>query len=298
MATTSYINGERMIILDFNQIFISNIVMNIKNNDELQEDLVRHMVLSSIRKYKRKFSDEYGEIVIACDDKNYWRKKLFPYYKAHRKKFQEKSTFDWNAIFLSLNKIRDELDEFFPYKVIRIDSAEADDIIATLVMNKSNEVINNNNKILILSGDKDFIQLHRYPNVKQYNPVKDKFVTHSNPDVYLKEHIIRGDIGDGIPNFLSIDESFVNGIRQKSIMAKKLENWLKQEPEEFCEDDDTLKHYHRNKQLIDLTMVPSEIQNDIMNKYREEKNFNSNNLFNYFIKFRLKNLMDSIQDFV
>lgn len=287
-----------MIILDFNQIFISNIVMNIKNNDELQEDLVRHMVLSSIRKYKRKFSDEYGEIVIACDDKNYWRKKLFPYYKAHRKKFQEKSTFDWNAIFLSLNKIRDELDEFFPYKVIRIDSAEADDIIATLVMNKSNEVINNNNKILILSGDKDFIQLHRYPNVKQYNPVKDKFVTHSNPDVYLKEHIIRGDIGDGIPNFLSIDESFVNGIRQKSIMAKKLENWLKQEPEEFCEDDDTLKHYHRNKQLIDLTMVPSEIQNDIMNKYREEKNFNSNNLFNYFIKFRLKNLMDSIQDFV
>lgn len=284
-----------MIILDLNQVMISNLLMNVKTSSEIEEDLVRHMILNSIRAYNKKFSPEYGELVIACDDKNYWRKKLFPYYKANRKKNQEKSTLDWFKIFEILNKIREELKEFFPYRVIQIDSAEADDIIATLVIENDNKILTTE-KILILSGDKDFIQLHKYANVKQFDPVRKRFITHKNPKSYIKEHIIRGDAGDGIPNFLSPDSCLVTGMRQKPISSKKLEEWLKKDPEEFC-DEEMFRNYKRNESLIDLSMIPSEIKEKVVSQYESQDGKKRDKLFNYFVKNRLKNLMEAIGDF-
>lgn len=285
-----------MIILDFNQVFISNMMMHIKNNDDIQEDLVRHMILNSIKKYRKKFGKKYGELIIACDDKNYWRKTMFPPYKASRKKHQEKSSLDWGKIFNTLNTIKSEIREIFPYKVIQIDSAEADDIIATLIMHESSEIINNNNRILILSGDKDFIQLHKYPNVEQYDPVRDRMIKHGNPEEYLKEHILRGDSGDGVPNFLSEDRCFIDGTRQKRITSKKLDVWLKMEPAEFC-DEGMMEKYNRNQSLIDLSKIPSKIYNEVIVEYNKENKKDRSRIFNYFVKNKLKNLMESIQDF-
>lgn len=284
-----------MIIVDFSQVMLSNIMMQIGNhtNAEVEENMVRHMVLNSIRSYKTKYGAEYGEIIVACDNKNYWRRQLFPYYKANRKKNQAASELNWKAIFECLNKIREELKHVFPYRVIDIESAEADDIIGTLCR----EFGNTNEKILIMSGDKDFIQLHRYINVKQYDPVRKKFITHNNPDKFLKEHIIKGDTGDGVPNFLSPDNCLVVGERQKPIASKKLEVWVTQEPERFCTEL-MLRNYKRNEQLIDLSMIPEQISKNIMESFTNQKGKKANKLMDYFIANRLKNLMDSVGDFV
>ncbi len=283
-----------MIIVDFSQVMLSNIMMQIGNhtNAEIEESMCRHMVLNSIRSFKTKYGAEYGEIVVACDNKNYWRRQLFPYYKANRKKNQAASELNWKAIFECLNKIREELKHVFPYRVIDIESAEADDIIGTLCR----EFGNTNEKILIMSGDKDFIQLQRYMNVKQYDPVRKKYISHNNPDKFLKEHIIKGDSGDGVPNFLSPDNCLVVGERQKPISAKKLEVWVTQEPERFCTEL-MLRNYKRNEQLIDLSMVPEQVSKNIMESFNNQKGKKANKLMDYFIANRLKNLMDSIGDF-
>lgn len=281
-----------MIIVDLNQVMISTLMMQIGNhkNIKLEEDLVRHMVLNSLRAHKVKFSAEYGEMVIACDDKNYWRKQVYPYYKANRKKEREASELDWNTLFESLNKIRQELKDYFPYKVIQIEHAEADDIIAVLVKEYHSQ-----GKLLILSGDKDFGQLQKYPNVTQYSPVLKKYISCTNPDLFLKEHILKGDSSDGVPNFLSEDNVFVMGIRQSPITSKKLAGWILQEPEQFC-NEATLRNYKRNQRLIDLEFVPDDIKAQTLEQYNTQIKDRSK-LFNYFIQYQLKNLMEHINEF-
>lgn len=283
--------------MDYSQVMLSNIMVQLGNhtNAQVDESMCRHMVLNSIRMYKTKFGAEYGKMVIACDSTNYWRRQLFPYYKANRKKSQAASELDWKAIFECLNKIRDEITEYFPYTTIRTDTAEADDVIATLCR----EYGNTNEKILILSGDKDFQQLQRFMNVKQYNPVMKKFVTCNDPDKFLKEHIIKGDSGDGIPNFLSDDNCLVTGVRQKPITQKKLDSWVNKNPEEFCDSLTQLRNYKRNQQLIDLNMIPDVVYKQIIDSYTAQQDKKTNpNLMNYFISNRLKNLMENMNEFV
>jgi hypothetical protein len=271
--------------------------VNSNASNPIDENLIRHMVLNSIRMYNVKFKDEYGSIVICCDDKKYWRRDFFPYYKASRKKDREASPFDWNLIFETLNKVRDEIKETFPYKVIQVDKTEADDVIATLC-HKFGVTLKNDSteKILILSSDKDFMQLQKFANVEQYSPMGKKFLKCSDPDNFLKEHIFKGDRSDGIPNFLSSDDCFVTESRQKPVTEKKLNIWLDQEPEEFC-NEVMLRNYKRNELLIDLSKIPAEYQDKILNAYETAPNNGRDKLFNYFIQHRMKLLMEHIQEF-
>ena len=202
------------ILVDLNQVMISGLLSQVSPKEKLEEDLIRHIVLNTLRSNVKKFK-EYGEVIICCDNKHYWRKDYFPYYKAHRTKDREKSDWDWGMIFKVLNMLRDDLKTHFPYKVIDVDGAEADDVIGSLVQEYYHQ-----EKILILSGDKDFVQLQKYPNVKQYDPVQKKFRTTDDPARFIKEHIIRGDAGDGVPNFLSTDNCLVVGDRQKPVDRK------------------------------------------------------------------------------
>lgn len=285
-----------MIIVDLNQVMLSNLLMQLGNhtNAQIEENMVRHMILNSLRSYRTKFRDEYGELVIACDNTNYWRKKIFPYYKANRKKSQEKSDLDWKSIFECMNKIRAELKEFFPYKVIDIESAEADDIIGTLVKNFGSEM-NSGEPILILSGDKDFIQLHTFGNVKQYDPTRKKWVTHKDPHMFLKEHIMKGDSSDGVPNILSSDNCFVVGDRQRPLTAKRIEQYMKVKPTEL--ETSIARNYFRNEQLIDLNHTPEEIRVKVMESYHAQSNKDRSKLMNYFIVNKLRNLTEHIGDF-
>lgn len=286
-----------MIILDLNQVMISNLMMQLGNhtNAELDEGLLRHMILNSIRLYRQKFSKDYGEMVIACDDKNYWRRKVYPYYKANRKKAREKSDLDWTTLFESLNKIRAELKEYFPYRVIQVDTVEADDVIATLCEKFGSMV--SSERILILSGDKDFNQLQKYSNVEQFDPVRKKWVKAEDPYKYVQEHILRGDAGDGIPNILSDDDVFLNeSKRQKPLTQKKIDAWLGKEPSEFC-DDTMLRNYKRNQQLVDFEFIPEGIRSAILAEYDAQSGKRRDKLFNYFIQNKLKNLIEVIGDF-
>jgi len=278
-----------MIFVDFNQVCISNIMQDIKNNSDIEENLVRHMILSSLLMYKQKFGREYGELVICCDSPKSWRKDVFPFYKANRKSYRENSDFDWKKIFLILNKIRDELRESFPYRVIEVDGAEADDIIGQFALNAKQPV-------LILSSDKDFIQLQSNPNVKQYSIIQKKYLNGVDPNNYLKEHIIKGDRGDGIPNILSDDDTFVSEKRQNKLQKIKIESWIQMDPQEFC-NDKMYRNYCRNEQLVSLHKTPSDIIDKIVDLYKNYKDNGRSKLFNYFVKHKLKNLMEHIQEF-
>lgn len=284
-----------MILIDLNQVLISNLMQQINSNPKmkLEEDLIRHMVLNSLRSYIKQFKQKYGEIVICCDSKRYWRREVFPFYKANRKKDRDKSAHDWNMIFETLNKIRDELKEYFPYKVIEVDGAEADDIIGVLTARSAL-----NEDVLILSSDKDFVQLQKYgKTVHQYSPITKNYMYIQDPHSYIKDHIMRGDRGDGIPNFLSSDNCLALGERQKPISNKKIVEWIDKDPEEFCINDNMLRGYKRNQMLVDLDYTPENIKSAIVEAYDNSTPAKRSELLNYFIEKKLRNLMDVIQEF-
>ena len=282
-----------MILLDFNQVAIANLMEQIgSSKTPVDESLVRHMILNTIRTYVKKFKQSHGsEIVIACDNKKYWRREIFPHYKAGRKKAREASGHDWSTIFDCLNKIRDELKVNSPYKVLDVDSAEADDIIAVLSLKYSAT-----QKIMILSSDKDFAQLQKYPNVEQFSPILKKAIKEPLPSAQLKQLIIRGDKSDGIPNILTKDDVFVTGGRQKPITEVKIIGWMNQEPKEFC-NEDMLRNYARNEMLIDLTRIPESLKEAILHSYDEAKGRTKQEFMNYMIANRLKNLLEVIDEF-
>jgi len=284
-----------MILVDLNQVMISNVLQQIGTSGDLDENLFRHMILNSLRSYKSKFGAKYGDIIICCDDRHFWRRDEFPYYKAHRKKARTESKHDWDMIFAVLNEVRSDLETYFPYLVIGVERAEADDVIAALCHDHG-RVLGASPPILILSSDKDFVQLQKYSNVEQYSGIQKKFVRHPNPELYLQEHIMKGDRGDGVPNFLSDDDTFVTEKRQKPIEKKKLAVWVELEPEEFC-DENMLRNWHRNNTLVNLDNVPDEIRKSVSDIYNNGPKGDRSKLFGYFVKKKLKGLMESIGDF-
>ena len=284
------------ILVDYNQVMLASLFVSIGNhyNVEVDENLIRHMFLNSIRSNRKKFKDEYGEIVICADGKNSWRKNVFPYYKANRRKSREESELDWNELFRIINQIRQEMFDYFPYKVIHIDTCEADDIIGAICHTYGSELSNGSEKILILSGDKDYIQLQKYANVHQYDPVRKRWIQNSDPDKYLTEHILKGDVGDGIPNILSPDNAIVIGERQKPMTAKRIAEFTK--GVEFM-DETTKPRYYRNKTMIDLGEIPENLKAQILDLYGKDKEIGRQKLFNFFLEKKMKNLITDIQDF-
>jgi hypothetical protein len=282
-----------MIIFDFNQVAISNLMEQIGSSKApVDETLVRHMILNTIRTYVKKFKESHGpEVVIACDNRHYWRREIFTFYKASRKKNREASGHDWSSIFDCLGKIKQELKDHSPYKVLDIDTCEADDIIAVLAMKHSST-----QKVMILSSDKDFAQLQKFPNVEQYSPILKKFIKEPLPAAQLKQLIIRGDKGDGIPNILSADNCIVEGVRQKPITEAKIINWMNQAPEEFC-NDEMMRNFKRNEMLIDLTKIPESLKTVILDTYENANGKSKQQFMNYMIANRLKNLLEVIDEF-
>ena len=296
-----------MIVVDYSQTAISNLMAEIGGRKDIpiQVPLLRHMILNSIRGYKQKFGKEFGQIVIACDNQTYWRRQQFQYYKAGRKKAREDSGLDWKTIFEALNLIRTELDAFFPYKVVNVEGAEADDVIAVLAeWSQTNDLDGGTvlaegdpKPFLVVSGDHDFIQLQKFKNIKQFSPIQKKYIKpEMSPTQYVFEHIIKGDKGDGVPNVLSADDSIVAGERQKPISTKKMQGWF-----EDCSTlptDDVFKtRYQRNKMLVDFSMIPENIKTSIINNYTGQPDKNKSMLLNFFVEHKMKNMLELIEEF-
>ena len=292
-----------MILIDYTQIAIGSLMVALNRGQDLDKNLVRHITLNNLRFYRGKFKEECGELVICCDSRHYWRRDYFPNYKANRKKDRESTGHDWDLIFETLNDIRDELKAHFPYKVIDVYGAEADDIIAVLVRERADT------KNVIISSDKDFIQLHS-DKVLQYSPVTKKMIKNDDPWSYLAEHILRGDRSDGIPNVLSPDDTFTASKRQKPIrkivIAELLEGMMfldaERQPDTLatmarCPKDTWKRNWKRNETLIDLSKIPVTVQEDILKEYNGVKTGDRSKLFGYFVEKKLSKLIQSIGDF-
>lgn len=294
-----------MIIIDYSQTIISNLMAEIgsRNDVDIEVNLLRHMVVNTLRSHKQKFGKTYGEVVIACDSKKYWRKQKFPYYKANRKKAREDSGFNWPLIFDTINLLKEEIRTFFPYRVIEVDGAEADDIIATLVEwsqeNDTSEgaLFSEPSPLLIISGDHDFIQLQKYKNVTQFSPVQKKFIKpDTTPEKYVIEHIIKGDKGDGVPNVLTSDDAIVNGERQKPVRSKDMEQWVN-DPLTMPTDVVFQRNYDRNKMLVDFSSIPQDLKDTIINTFESTEIGDKSKLLDYFIANRMKMMIEHVEEF-
>lgn len=293
-----------MIVIDFNQTAISNLMAELggRKDIEINLPLIRHMIINSIRGYKQKFGAKYGEMVIACDNQKYWRREAYPHYKANRKKEREASGYDWKAIFEALKTVRSELEAFFPYPVLNVEGAEADDIIATLAEwtqenDLSSGMFDDPKPFLIISGDHDFIQLHKYSNVSQYSPMKKKIIKpERKPEEYIIEHIIRGDVGDGVPNVLSDDTCLIEGRRQKPIMTKKMEEWIK-DPNKMPQDAQFKANFARNAEMVDLNRIPESVKHNIINTFVTLPKKDRSQLMNYFMQNRMKQMLEVMGEF-
>ena len=280
-----------------NQIALANLMMNLNMNKskEVDANMVRHMILNSIRMYRQEYKEEYGEPVLTWDSKHSWRRDYFPQYKASRRKGREKSTLDWDKIFTVLNNIKQEIKENLPYKNLEIYGAEADDIIGVLIKDPKKWFTE---KRMIISGDKDFIQLQKYPFVQQWSPITKKAVNGYDPDVYIQEHILKGDTSDGIPNVLSPDNTFTEGLRQRPLSRKKIESWVSANTKYIPTwSDEVKRNYQRNYTLIDLTNTPEDIEDKILKEYKNAPSGNRSKLLNYFMKYKLRELTENIGEF-
>lgn len=296
-----------MIVVDYSQAIISSIMAEVGNRKDItiDVDLVRHMVINTIRSHKVRFGREYGEMVLACDSRKYWRKQVFPYYKANRKKARQESGFDWASIFDAINLIKEEIQSNFPYKVVEVEGAEADDVIATLAKwaynndIKEGTLVPEPKPLLIISGDHDFIQLQKYSNVRQYSPIQKKFVKATMPSThYVLEHIFKGDKGDGVPNVLTADDAIVTGERQKPVSSEKMKSWI-EDPSTMPTDERFKRNFDRNKTLVDLDSIPPDISEAIINTFcnLDTTGRNHGTLLNYFIYNKMKLMIEHLEEF-
>ena len=283
-----------MILIDYNAVAIGNLVVQRLNVDE---NLIRHMILNSIRMYRQKFQNEYGEVVIVADGAGNWRRDVFPQYKHKRRKNREESSIDWNEAFRIINMVRDEIRDHFPYKVMHMPKCEADDVIAKLAL--ETQEFGKHEPVMIISADHDFIQLHKYDNIKQYSPMLKKFVKDKNPRLYSMTHIFKGDGGDGVPNVLSDDNVFVDERRQTPVTKKKLDVWLEAEDLQKVMGDTIYRNYLRNKKMIDLTETPDAIKEQIINSFEnQDPGKNKGKVFPYLVRKRCKRLVECVQEFI
>lgn len=280
-----------MLLVDLNQILLANFFAAVgkHTNVTIEEPMLRHMVLNTLRAINLKFRNNYGKMIIAADSTSNWRKEYFPHYKANRKKVRAESDVDWKAIYQCMDSIKQDLQDVFPYKFIQIDECEADDVIATIVKHVRDE------PIMIISGDKDFRQLQVYDNVEQYDPVRKKFLVESDPQQYLFDHILAGDKTDGVPNILSADDCLVTGEQMRKLTGKRKEELAGIQGRI---NDVNYRNWVRNKTLIDLEMVPQYLENRILNKYNQQPKTEDRSLIRpYMIKHNMNYLLERISEF-
>ena len=279
-----------MVLIDFTQTIIASLMVNLKRNEgEISEDFLRYLILNSLRNYQKRYGPTYGKIVLCTDAGNPWRRDFFPLYKAGRKKARDNDDNDWKLIFDTLQIVKDEIRENFPYHYMYVPNCEADDIIAVLTQRFHKE-----EDILIVSGDKDFQQLLKYDNVQQYSPNRNDFITpEGGAEHFLKEHILKGDKGDGIPNILSNDDCLDLGIRQTPLRKPILEKYLRISIEN---DDKYFRNYIRNRTLIDFDLIPNEIIDSINTEFDNTEPVQGK-VYDFLREKRITQLLDNIGDF-
>jgi hypothetical protein len=302
-----------MILLDFSQVALNSIqgVLSdeLSNPNDDSADMIRHTIFNALLKYKSQFK-EYGEFIICCDSKPYWRKSIFPHYKGDRKLAKEKSKLDYSFIYKVLDEFLIELRDNFKWKIITTKGAEADDIIAVLCKYSQTELLvqdgifeSSPQPIMIISSDHDFFQLQKYKNVKQFSPIMGKLV---KPDCsiseYLITHIVKAS-DDNIPSIMNADSwaaarCLGASIRAKPVTKAILERYISGGGRAACLDDFERSNWDRNEMLIDLDKIPKKIEDSILSAYIEyEVRGTRNKIMTYLTKHRFKQLFSRLSEF-
>lgn len=280
-----------MILVDYSAIAISNVVTQ---KLEIEEDLIRHMILNSLRMHRVKHREKFGELVLCIDGSKNWRRDIYPQYKYKRKDARKESKMDWSEVFRIMNMVKEELKENFPYKVVEVDEVEADDIIGVLC--EDTQEFGRGEDVMIISGDKDFAQLQKYNNIHQYSPITRKYIKEATPRKQLMELILKGDTADGVPNVLSGDDVFVDGERQTPLRQKKIDELIN-DPKALGEE--VYRNYLRNKKLIDLSETPDHLKKKIIYNYENQDRWdNKGKVFSYLVEKRCRRLLEDVKDFI
>ena len=280
-----------MILVDYSAIAISNVVTQ---KLDIEEDLIRHMILNSLRMHRTKHREKFGELVLCIDGSKNWRKEVYPQYKHKRKDARKESKMDWSEVFRIMNMVKEEIKENFPYKVVEVDEVEADDMVGVLC--DYTQEFGQYEEVMIISGDKDFAQLQKYKNIYQYSPITRKYIREPTPRKQLMELILKGDTADGVPNVLSGDNVFVDGERQTPLRRNKIDE-LTNDPKALGEE--VYRNYLRNKKLIDLTETPEPLKEKIIYNYeQQDKTGNKTKVFPYLVEKRCRRLLEDVKDFI
>jgi len=284
-----------MILIDFSGLAYAPIAQRTVAPDDV--DLLRHIILNNIRLHRNKYKQRFGEIVIVADGGGNWRKKVFPQYKYKRDPNRDESPIDWDAAFNSINQVIQDLDENFPYKVIRQWGCEADDSIAELV--HYTQEFGNWEDVMIVSADYDFIQLHKYKNVHQYSTVTQKIVKNDDPVMYQKLHFLNGCKGDGVPSVVDDDDQLKEGRKKVTLTAAKKEQLL-EDPKAL--GDTVYRNWHRNKVLIDLTEnrhCPEAIRKEIIDTFEnQDKSKHRSKVLPFLISNNCRQLIENVSEFI
>jgi 5'-3' exonuclease len=292
---------SKVLLLDFSNIAWATFHANVKINKDTsltQAQLNQHwkyLMLNSIQRLKTKHQP--NEFVI-CFDSYSWRKKYFRFYKARREMTKKKSGMDYKAFIAVIDEIHEDLKTYFPFKVVRVSWAEADDVIAAL----TKHIGQRGDQIIIASRDKDFKQLLS-SDVMLWDTIEWKWIKCEHPKTYLIKHILMGDAGDDVPNVRSDDDVFITeGKRQKPCGPKGVEKILQDGLEEWIKKEGLLENFRRNKRLIRLTKstIPGRVWNGAIECYEEQptKKGNYQLLVKYFAENRMRNLQKSIDKFI
>lgn len=291
-----------MILVDYSGVVFG--ILNTMDKKNLDVDIFRHKIVNSLRVYNKKYRDAYGDMVLCLEGRS-WRREVFPEYKFKRREAsdsdQDTDTVDWEYIYGILSEVTEDIRSNLPWKVIRHPRAEADDIIGALALRTGE--FGQGEPVMIVSGDHDFIQLHRLSNVKQYSPITKKLVKSPSPRRKYIEHIVKGDAGDGIPNINMADKFFVEsvkGSRQKSISGKFLDAVLNaKDPDNPVEvlTTEQLRNFIRNKRLVDLSMTPPDIVEKIYSDYDNYTVPENKKVLPFLIKHNMNLLIDVADDF-
>lgn len=305
-----------MIAIDFSQIYLAPIFLDgaakscAQNPSNESRDMMLHYAVNSVRANFVAHGAKYGNMVIACDNGS-WRRDVFPEYKYKRRENRKTDTsgIDWKFVGETGNYVKQVLRDYFPFAVVEVPKLEADDIIGILAK-MSNEATTGEEDIfgdvktepfLIISSDGDHYQLHQYDNVKQWSPQTKKLV---KPDIKprnaLINKIVKGDVGDGIMNIKSPNNTFVDKIRQKPISEKYLETFYSaKNPIDACLTAEERINYARNEQLVSYAHTPKDLANQAIMVYNEqkEKKHSKMKLMSFLAENKMNILYSKIGDF-
>lgn len=263
--------------------------------------LWRFMVLDAIYQLMLRF--EPSEVVLAVDNKNTWRKSYFPRYKESRKKKRDKDDgINWELIFGIMEKYQKELRHHFPFKVLKIRSAEADDIIAVIAMDGERDSI-------VSSNDEDFLQLCS-ARTQIWNPSKQKIMEVDDPKKFLTMKCLTGQPKDDIFNVLTPDDWGITpqtegkrkpglgAVGAEKILNEGLENWLsKNKKEKFDVVVDAEKNFKRNQILIDFAKIPNTIRDRVLKAYYEYNFPPPQNMYPFLKKYKMRGFVQEYPKF-